>query len=536
MGQKNLVLKEMSQSLIGTLGSRILRNALLYPDKEAFIYGDITITFGDYNKRVNSLIHALNDMGVKKQEVMGVLSWNCLEYQDVYGAAEKGGFVIAPFNPRLSIEELDYLINDSQAKTLFIGPEFVEMANNLKHKIPHVKNLILFENAEPEPGMISHAELLKNYPAEEPEVSVDEGDLVYIFYTSGTTGVPRGAIYDHRRQWESYLLFLLELGILPGDRNLMMMPMFHTGGAVWCRVFFGRGCLNVILKQFDPEETLLAIQNHKITDIHIVPTHLAFMLDVPGFEKYDVGSVKQMFYAASPMPEELLKRGLKVWGPIFVQGYGQTESGPIISLLHKCDHDVLEKAPEIQTRLTSCGQPAITCQVRIVDDQGYNVPPGEVGEITVKSRHNMLEYWNKPEYTADTLIEGWLHTGDMGRYDEEGYIYLVDRKKDMIISGGENIYPREVEEVLYRHKAVLECCVIGIPDPKWIESVHAIVSFKRRMTATPEELIDFCKQNMAGYKTPKSLEILEELPKSGAGKILKRVLREKYWTKPKRKV
>jgi len=256
------------------------------------------------------------------------------------------------------------------------------------------------------------------------------------------------------------------------------------------------------------------------------------MLDLPDFEKYDVSSLKQMFYAGSPMPVELLKKGLEIWGPIFAQGLGQAESGPVITWLRGRDHDVVDKPPEIQARLSSCGQPALTCQVRIVDEKGNDVLPGEVGEIIVKSRHNMLEYWNKPEYSAETLVDGWLHTGDMGRYDEEGYIYVVDRKKDMIISGGENIYPREVEEVLYRHPAVLECCVIGIPDPKWVESVHAIVSLKSGMMATPKEIIDFCRQNIARYKAPKSLDILGELPKSSAGKILKRVLREKYWAHP----
>jgi len=534
MGEKKLILKELSRTNLGTLGSRIVRNALLYPNREAFIYGDATITFGEYNNRVNSLTHALYDMGLKKQDVIGVLSWNCLEYQDVYGAAEKGGFVIAPFNPRLSIDELDYLINDSQANTLFVGPELVEMANNLRQRIPDVKNFISFES--PTADMRYHAELLKNYPVGEPEVSPDENDLVYMFYTSGTTGVPRAAIYDHGRQYAHFLLFVSELSILPGDRDLMIMPMFHMGGAVWCRTYFGRGCLNVILKQFDPGETLQAIQDYQITDLHIVPTHLAVMLDLPDFERYDVSSVKQMFYAASPMPEELLKKGLKVWGPIFVQAFGQTESGPIIAWLHGRDHEVLDKPPEIQARLTSCGQPALTCHVRIVDEQGNDVLPGQAGEIIVKSQHNMIEYWHKPEQTAETLVDGWLHTGDIGRYDEEGYIYVVDRKKDMIISGGENIYPREVEEVLYRHPAVLECCVIGIPDPKWVESVHAIVSLKRGMTATPEELMGFCKQNIARYKAPKSVEILEELPKSSAGKILKKVLREKYWVGRERKI
>lgn len=534
MEEKKFVLKELSQTRLGTLGSLIVRNALLYPNREAFTYRDTTVTFGEYNKRVNSLVRALWDMGLEKGDVVGVLSWNCLEYQDVYGAAEKGGFVIVPFNPRLSIDELDYLINDSQTKILFVGPELVEMAEKLKRRIPRVQNFVSFETAST--GMKYHSDLVKGYPSGEPEADVNEDDLVYMFYTSGTTGVPRGAIYNHKRQFDNFMLYLIELAILPGDRNLLIMPMFHTGGATWCRAYFGRGCLNVILKGFDARGTLQAIQDHRISDIHIVPTHLAVMLDLPDFEKYDISSIKRMFYAASPMPQELLKKGLKIWGPIFVQAYGQTESGPVISWLHGRDHYVLDKPPEVQVRLSSCGQPALTCHARIVDERGNDLPPGEIGEIVVKSRHNMLGYWNKPEYTAETIMNEWLHTGDMGRYDEEGYIYIVDRKKDMIISGGENIYPREVEEVLYRHPAVLECCVIGIPDSKWVESVHAVVSLKNGMTVTPENLIEFCKKNLARYKAPKSVEILEALPKSSAGKILKRVLREKYWIGQDRRI
>lgn len=526
MEQDKFILKKLSQTKMSTLGGSIVRNALLYADREAFSYQKKTVTFGEYNQRVNSLIHALREMGVKKQDVLGVLSWNCLEYQDVYGAAEKGGFVISPFNPRLSVNELDYLINDSGTNTLFVGPELVETVRHLKERISKVKNLISFESHAD--GMNYHDELLRGYPSDEPESTADEDDLVYMFYTSGTTGSPRGAIYDHRRQFDEFMVFLMELGILPGDRQLMVMPMFHGGGAAWCRAYFGRGCLNVILKMFDARQTLQAIQDFRITDIHIVPTHLAVMLDLPDFKKYDIGSMKRMFYAGSPMPQEMLRKALAIWGPIFVQSYGQAESGPVISWLHGRDHDVLDAAPEIQAKLSSCGQPALNCHVRIVDEQGNDLPCGEVGEIIVKSRHMMLGYWNKAEVTAQTMVNGWLHTGDLGRYDEQGYIYIVDRKKDMIISGGENIYPREVEEVLYRHPAVLECCVIGIPDPKWVESVHGIVSLKRGMSATPEELIEFCKKNLARYKAPKSLEIVEALPKSSAGKILKRMLREKF--------
>jgi acyl-CoA synthetase (AMP-forming)/AMP-acid ligase II len=225
----------------------------------------------------------------------------------------------------------------------------------------------------------------------------------------------------------------------------------------------------------------------------------------------------------------LLKKILKKFGPICCQGYGQTESGPSISFLKEQDHNVLSAPEEEWQKLKSCGRPAFSVQVRIVDENNEDMSPGQVGEIIAKSNHTMKEYWKKPEETRKKIVNGWLHTGDMGYYDQDGYIYLVDRKEDMIVTGGENVYPREVEEVLYKHPGVRECAVFGIPDPKWVETVHAVVSLRRGMKSTPEELIAFCKNNITGYKAPKSIDIVDELPKNATGKILKRSLKEKYW-------
>ncbi|GAG99516.1 unnamed protein product [marine sediment metagenome] len=254
------------------------------------------------------------------------------------------------------------------------------------------------------------------------------------------------------------------------------------------------------------------------------------MLNLPDLDKYDINSMKLMWYGASPMPLEVLKKGMKVFGPIFAQGYGQSESGPAISHLSKEDHDVLNRPEAEQKKLMSAGRPDIGVQVRIVDDAGNDVKLGEMGEIIVQSKQIMVEYWHKPDDTKDSIRDGWLYTGDMGYYDEQGYIYIVDRRKDLIIPGGENVYPREVEEVLYRHPTVLEAAVIGIPDPYWVERVHAVVVLKKGASTTDKELIAFCKEHIAGYKAPKSVEFVDSLPKNPAGKILKRELRAKYWT------
>ena len=534
--QKRFVLRELSRYKVGTYADIIYRNALLYSDEEAFKYGSERVTFAEFNARVNSLIHALQSMGVKKGDVLGILSWNCLEYADIYGAAMKGGFIASPFSPRLQADELDYLVNYSEANTLFVGPELVEMVNLLRPRLPKVKNLISLEG--PAPEMDPHRDLLAGYSKEEPDVQVEENDPVFLFYTSGTTGIPRGALYTHDRGMDDTRRFAIALGLTQGDKHVQIMPLFHVGGTKNFWGYFFIAGSNVIMTQrsFEPAATLQAIEDEKATDIHIVPTHLAAFLVLPDVDKYDLGSLKRMFYAASPMPLELLKKGMEKWGPIFMQFYGATEDGPNVTMLSNQQHNVLDRPPEEQKILTSAGFPHIGVHVRIVDDKGNDVEPDEIGEIIVKSKATMQEWWNKPDETRETVVNGWVHTGDMGRYDEKGYIYIVDRKRDMIVSGGENIYPREVEEILYRHPAVQEAAVIGIPDPYWVEKVHAIVVLKKGASLGGQELIDFCKQNLARFKAPKSVEFFDDLPKSPAGKILKRALREKFWEGLERKI
>ncbi len=523
-----LILKELSRYNIGTYADIIYRNALLYPDREAFSYREERVTFNQFNARVNSLIHALWSLGVEKGDVLGILSWNCLEYADVYGAAMKGGFIASPFNPRLQADELEYLINYSEAKTLFVGPELWETVNELRSRIPHVKNYVSLEGAGPD--MIPHGDLLRAHPKKEPDIRVAEEDPVVIFYTSGTTGVPRGALYTQGRKMEDTRIFVQELALDPTDKHVMIVPLFHVAGGSFLWAFFYAAADNLIMPQrsFDPAATLQAIQDEKATAIHIVPTHLVAMLSLPGLEKYDLSSLKRMWYAGSPMPTELLRKGMEIFGPIFMQAYGQSESGPNVTFLPTRYHQVLDRPLEEQRVLASIGQPCMGVHVRIVDEKNRDVKPGEVGEIVAQSKSIMVEYWRKPDETRDALVDGWLHTGDMGYYDENGFIYLVDRKKDMIVSGGENIYPREVEEVLYRHPAVEEAAVIGIPDPYWVEKVHAVIILKRSGDVTEEDIIAFCKNHLAHYKAPKSVEFVHTLPKNPQGKILKRELRKRY--------
>jgi long-chain acyl-CoA synthetase len=515
---------------VGLIGDTVLRNASLYPDKDAFIDANRRVTFKQYNDHANSLINWLRDKGIKKGQVVGIIAWNCTEYAEIFGAAGKGGYILAPFNARVSPKELEYLINDSGASVLFMDSDFADTVIGLKSQTPGVKHIICFS---PKQDTVSYTEILSKSSAAEPDLEQDhDDDPMLLLYTSGTTGTPKGALYTQGQWREDILSHNIEMHLDINDKGLLIMPYFHIGGIIWHSVFYYRGVTNYIMKNFDPRGLLKTIQDEKITNLCVVPTHIVELINLPDLDSFDTGSLKRVKYVGSPMPLELIKKAIKKWGPIFFQGYGQTETGPDICFLKEADHNVIYKSEAEQQKLRSCGRPVLDVHVRIVDEENNDVPPGETGEIIVHSRHLMKEYWNKPKETAETIIDGWLHTRDMGRMDEEGYIYLVDRKSDMIISGGENIYPREVEEVLYRHPAVLECAVIGIPDAKWVEAVHAVVVIKKGSAATKEDIIDFCKNNIARYKAPKSMEIVDALPKNASGKILKKELRLK-WTNPK---
>jgi acyl-CoA synthetase (AMP-forming)/AMP-acid ligase II len=306
--------------------------------------------------------------------------------------------------------------------------------------------------------------------------------------------------------------------------------MFHIGGDSHIWPFFLMGGCNVIMpKSCALPDVLKAIAEERITDAHFVPTQLVSLLNLPDIDQYDLQCLKRIWYAASPTPTEVLKHGLSVFGPIFIQSYGQTETGPEVTVFSRADHRNAWESTEAQGVLASCGRPCNDVHVRIVDDDGCDVEVGKIGEIIVQSKRTMTEYYNRPEETRETIRDGWLYTGDMGYYDERGFIYIKDRRHFMIISGGENIYPAEVENVLYSHPAVKEAVVIGVPDPYWIERVHALVVLKENAQATEEDIVSFCRGCIARYKAPKSVEFVESLPKNPQGKILKKEIRARYW-------
>ena len=528
---KKFLLKELCRYPLGTFANVIYRNAILYPDHEAFACGSERVSFKQFNERVNRLVHGLRALGIRKGDIIGILSWNQLEYLEVFGAAMKGGFVLAHYNPRQKAEELAHLINDSEPMVLFIGPECVESVDEINKRLTKTEEFLIFGDEE---GYFkSYKEVVESQAETEPESNVLEEDPLTIFYTSGTTGLPRGAIYKHKQKLENATMKALNIGVEFGDRHLAVLPMFHIGGDSHTWPFFLMGGCNVIVPRstFDPAKALQMIAEERITDFHIVPTQLISLLNLPDIEHYDIRNLKRIWYAASPMPTEVLKKGLSVFGPIFFQSFGQTESGPEITVFSKANLRYSLESKDAENVVASCGQPCIDAHVRIVDDDGCDVEAGEIGEIIVKSKRIMTEYWQKPEETKETVQDGWLFTGDLGYFDENGYIYIADRKKDMIITGGENVYPLEVENVLYRYPAIKEVAVLGIPDSHWVERVHALIVLKEDAQATAEDIIKFCKDNIAHYKTPKSIEFVKDLPKNPQGKILKKEIRSRYWKK-----
>jgi acyl-CoA synthetase (AMP-forming)/AMP-acid ligase II len=383
--------------------------------------------------------------------------------------------------------------------------------------------------------MLDYEKLMAKASAEEPRVSISEEDMISLRYTSGTTGKPKGVIHDHRSNITALYNSLMDgLRIEEGDVIALMGPVTHASGAMILPHLL-RGAKVIILSGFDAEGILKLIEREHVTTLYLVPTMIVMLLARPDLKSYDLSSLKTIRYGASPISPEVLKRGVEAFGNVFVQGYGLTEGSMPLTLLNKRDHRMDGTMKQIQ-RLGSVGREVTVACVRIMDEAGEMLPPGEIGEIVIRSEQNMKGYWNNPQATAEALRGGWLHTRDMGYMDEDGYVFLVDRKDDMIISGGFNVYPREVEDVLYMHPSVLEAAVFGVPDEKWGETVKAAVSLKKGAVLTEEEIIEHCRKHLAGYKKPKSVDFVTDLPKNANGKILRRELKEPYWRERSRRV
>jgi acyl-CoA synthetase (AMP-forming)/AMP-acid ligase II len=497
-------------------------------------FGRRTRTWGELVERIARLAGGLRSLGVEPGDRVAILALNGDRYLEYYGAVPWAGAVAVPLNTRWSPPENVYALNDSGATVLLIDDAFAALAPAILAEARSVRAVIHMGDAVAPAGMMSYEQLIER-SAEMADAGRTREDLAGIFYTGGTTGFPKGVMLSHRSLWASAAAATSVVPWPADSVALHVAPVFHLAafGAVMNTLLVG--AQHAFLPAFDPGRVLEAIEQYRVTSMVLVPTMLRMLVAHPKLASTDLSSLRYLIYGASPMPEALLRDAMRVLGGCqFVQAYGQTELSPIATILTSEYHTF--EGP-CAGRLASAGRAAPCCEVQVVGPAGVELPRGAIGEVRVRGFNTMLGYWNKPAETAATLRDGWVYTGDAGRMDEDGFLYVVDRVKDMVISGGENVYTAEVENACVLHPAVSQCAVIGIPDDTWGEAVHAIVVLKDGQRVSGEALIAHCHRLIAGYKCPRSVEFRSEpLPLSGVGKVLKRELRKPYWEGRSRQV
>lgn len=498
------------------------RNARNNAKKTAIIFNEKIHTYSEYNEQVNRIANALISYGVKKGDKIAIMMKNSDIFAFVYYGILKAGAVAVPVNFRLTAHETRYILDNSDSAIVFADEEFAETIAKASEGNEKLQLQVIVGEKK-----LEHQRLLSEFRSlnmSNPELEVLESDDAEILYTSGTTGLPKGVVLDHHRVLHVALGMIVTMKMGPEDRLLHVAPLFHSAQL---NLFLASGtilgCTQVVQQDFHPVETLKAIAENKITLFFGVPTMYNFFLQVPK-GMFDVSSVTRCGYGAAPMAIATLEKSMEMFGTDqFFNLCGLTEGGPGGVFLLPEEH---------KTKLGVSGKANHFTDARVVDENGVDVHPGEVGEFIIKGESIMKEYYKKPEETQKTLKDGWLYTGDLATIDEDGYISLVDRKKDMIISGGENIYSTEVEQALYKHPDVLEAAVIGIPHEVWGETVAAIVVPKEGKSIDKEELTQFCRQELAGYKIPRVVYEIDQLPRNASGKVLKYKLRENYQGTP----
>jgi long-chain acyl-CoA synthetase len=509
-----------------TLADILRSNAEAYPDKIAFeATPGRSITFLAFNERVNQLNHAVAALGVRKGARVAILSRNCAEYVEVYGLS-KSGLIVVPLNWRLAAAELAKLLLHSAPELLIVDDEHCALVDSLRQSLHCIEHFVRFGAASV--GWTSYEELIAVEQTSEPEGCSLASDVLCLIYTSGTTGDPKGVAITHGAALGNCRAAAQMLGLKESDRTMAVMPLFHVGG-MWYHLLpsFATGCTTLILSGFTPANVFKSLETHRITNVHLVPTMIGELLAHPAAGSADLSHLRLMFYAASSMPADILRRALRTFaGCGFLQSYGSTEAG-VVTALDPDDHRRAVQ-PSRESLLLSCGRPLAGREVRVVDESDCVLVGNAVGEIEVRSPDLMQGYWLDEQGTRASLRDGWFKTGDLGYVDAEGYLYIVDRKKDMIVTGGENVFPTEVEGYLYRDHNVLEAAVFGVPDSRWVERVVGAVVLKPGSRITAEELINGLRGKLAPYKCPKSIFFVATLPKSAAGKILRKELRNQY--------
>jgi len=512
----------------------LIKTAMLFPDREILVSPEKRLTAKEVLDRSFRLANAFLDLGLKKGDKMGVLMKNSCQSVESFCGIMCAGMARVPLNMRNSAREHLYILNNSETTAVMVSSEFTGIIQSIRSEAETLKHVICVDGTPPS-GTLNYEDLIVKASPQEPDVEIKDDDIFRLSYTSGTTGVPKGVVQHNGAAMTSFYNVLLDgLDIKKDDSVALTSPVTHASGAMILPHFI-RGAKVVILPGFDSKKLLETVEKERITTLYLVPTTIVMLLNDPDLKKYDLSSVKSIRYGASPIAPDVLRQAIDAFGNVFLQGYGLTEGSMPLTLLTKEDH-ILDGSEKKLKRLSSVGREVTVAKVRIMGEDGQLLPPGEIGEIVARSDQVMREYWKNPEATAEAFQGGWLHTRDMGYMDEDGYVFLVDRKGDMIVSGGFNVYPKEVEDVLYMHPAVLEAAVFGVPDPKWGETVKAAVALKKGMSATEEEVIEFCKNHLAGYKKPTSVDFIDALPKNDNGKILRKDLKEPYWQGKGRKI
>ncbi len=510
----------------------------LWPNKEALVDGDKRFTYKQFGERVATLICRLKEFGLARGSTVAISSPNTFEYMEVYFACAAAGIILVPLNYRLANDELLDIIADSDTELVFCHSEFWKQAFELYPHCKGVRHIVWLGQKQPRPqeSMEAQQHLYEDLQKEVghfvdlPHMKADE--LAHLYYTSGTTGRPKGVMLSHGNVAINALAVIAELNFTDKDTWIHAAPLFHLADAWSIFAITWVGGKHVFLGHFNSTTTLRAISNEKVSATVLVPTMLNAMLNDPELPNFDYSSLRMLITGGSPIAPETVRRVIRTFSCEYVQLYGLTETSPFLTISRpKSEHMQLDEDRQVEMR-SRTGRPYIGAEVRVVREDGSEVRNDnlEVGEIVARGTTITSGYWKQPDATAQAIRNNWLHTGDLAVIDENGSINIVDRKKDMIITGGENVFSNEVEYALYEHAAVADCAVFGIPDERWGESVHAVVVLRVGHEQISElTLINFVKERLAKYKAPRSIEFMTELPKTGSGKIFKRTLREKYW-------
>ncbi|RJR33104.1 MAG: long-chain-fatty-acid--CoA ligase [Desulfobacteraceae bacterium] len=503
------------------------RNMYLFPNKTAIVFQGRRISHLEFYARTNRLANGLMGMGLVRGGRCAILAMNRGEYLECFFGIPKAGGIFLPLNYRLAPDELVYILNDSGAGILIYEKRFEDVIERIRSRVS-VRTYIAVGGSSIDG--IEYDDLLSRSSEEESGLSLNglrSEDEFCLMYTSGTTGFPKGVLLTQRNMIANMWGVQVAYRCTNLDVHLAIMPLYHAGSLQYSAVHYGLGGTVVILERFDVGSFFRAVEEEKVTTTFIVSSQLQHLANEVRANGHDLRSLRLIFYGASGISRDQLREALRTFNCDFTQGYGMTELGPRgVTYFTLEDHRAAMKDPEKEHRFTSCGVVTPSIEVKVVDESDRTLGPGRTGELCVRGEPVFKCYWNAPKETEEALRGGWFHTGDLGYFDEDGFFYIVGRKKDMIISGGENIYPAEVEKVICSHPSVLECAVFGLPDPQWGESICAMVALKKGMRATAGEIVDHCKEHLASYKKPKRIEFIKEIPRNAMGKVIKRELRK----------